>query len=198
MIASSSASASVTSSTTIGTSCRPARCDARQRRSPAMISKRLAAIRRRAHHDRLNDAALADRLRQFVELGIGEDATRIARIRREILDRHFARRQLLRALRDRQIRRRHRPSARQDHVPAAIENHLPCRLLLTFAPPVPPILFTFSLSSVGAINARPARARAGSLRSRAADRRRCRRISDRRPAPACHRTALPKCAHCAG
>ena len=42
----------------------------------------LAAVRRRPHHDRLNDAALADRLRQFVELGIGEDAARVARIRR--------------------------------------------------------------------------------------------------------------------
>src|SRR5882724_6934160 len=40
MIAISSASLSLTSTGTIGTSCNPAICEARQRRSPAMISKR--------------------------------------------------------------------------------------------------------------------------------------------------------------
>src|SRR5215510_6496647 len=40
MIMISSASDSLTSTGTIGTSCRPASCEARQRRSPAMISKR--------------------------------------------------------------------------------------------------------------------------------------------------------------
>src|SRR6202030_2133841 len=45
MIASSNASTSLTSSTTTGTSCRPARWAACQRRSPAMISKASAAPR---------------------------------------------------------------------------------------------------------------------------------------------------------
>ena len=33
-----------------------------------------------AHHDRLHDAALADRVGQLVELGVGEVAPRVARI----------------------------------------------------------------------------------------------------------------------
>src|ERR1700678_3213396 len=45
MIANSSASESLTSTGTIGISCRPAICEARQRRSPAMISKRSCAPR---------------------------------------------------------------------------------------------------------------------------------------------------------
>ena len=41
-----------------------------------------------AHQDRLDDAALADRGRELVELGLGEMAARIARIGLEEFDRH--------------------------------------------------------------------------------------------------------------
>ena len=44
-----------------------------------------------AHHDRLDDAALADRLGQLVELGLGEGAARVARVGNEVLDRRAAR-----------------------------------------------------------------------------------------------------------
>ena len=43
-----------------------------------------------AHQDRLDDAALADRRREFIEFGLREGAARIARIRFEKLDRHAA------------------------------------------------------------------------------------------------------------
>ena len=42
----------------------------------------------RAHHDRLDDAALADRMRELVQLGVGEQLARIARIGVDELDRH--------------------------------------------------------------------------------------------------------------
>jgi hypothetical protein len=48
-----------------GTSARPAICAARQRRSPAMISKRPALDR--AHRDRLDQALGLDRGRQFLQ-----------------------------------------------------------------------------------------------------------------------------------
>jgi hypothetical protein len=44
-----------------------------------------------AHHDRLDDAALADRIGELVELGLAEGAARIARIGFEIFDRRAAR-----------------------------------------------------------------------------------------------------------
>ena len=90
MMASSSASPSVTSRTTIGTSCSLARCAARQRRSPAMISNALALPFGRPHHDRLDDAALADRARQLVELVVGKILARVFRIGPDVLDRHLA------------------------------------------------------------------------------------------------------------
>jgi hypothetical protein len=43
-----------------------------------------------AHHDRLDDAALADRGGQFGELGVGEQLARIARIGAHVFDRHLA------------------------------------------------------------------------------------------------------------
>ena len=72
MMANSSACASVASTTATGTSCRPARCAARQRRSPAMISNVSPLPAHRPHHDRLDDAALADRIGELVKLGVGE------------------------------------------------------------------------------------------------------------------------------
>ena len=90
MIAISSASLSLTSTGTIGTSCRPASCDARQRRSPAMISKRSCAPFTGAHHDRLDHAVLLDRRREFAEFGIGKRPARIARIGFQEFDRHLA------------------------------------------------------------------------------------------------------------
>ena len=44
-----------------------------------------------AHHDRLNDAVLADRGGEFFQFGFAEGATRVARIGTEILDRRVAR-----------------------------------------------------------------------------------------------------------
>ena len=43
-----------------------------------------------AHYDRLDDAALANRLGQLVEFGLGESAARVARIGFEIFDRRAA------------------------------------------------------------------------------------------------------------
>jgi hypothetical protein len=40
------------------------------------------------HHDRLDNAAIANRAREFVELGIGKCASRIVRIGVDQLDRH--------------------------------------------------------------------------------------------------------------
>ena len=52
----------------------------------------------RAHHDRLDDAALPDRGRKLVELGVGEIAPRVARIGLDEFDRRLAR--MARALDD--------------------------------------------------------------------------------------------------
>jgi hypothetical protein len=46
----------------------------------------------RAHDDRLDDAALPDRLRQLREVFLDESAARVARARLDMLDRHAARR----------------------------------------------------------------------------------------------------------
>ncbi len=54
------------------------------RRAPAPLAgddlEVVGGAAHRAHHDRLDDAALPDRGRQLVELGVGEIAPRIARI----------------------------------------------------------------------------------------------------------------------
>jgi hypothetical protein len=41
-----------------------------------------------SHHDRLNDAALGDRSRQLIEIGIGKIMPRIARIGTNAIDRN--------------------------------------------------------------------------------------------------------------
>ena len=72
MIASSSASRSLTSRTTTGTSCRPARCAARQRRSPAMISKVPAAPAPAAPTIGWMMPRSLDRGGELVELGLAK------------------------------------------------------------------------------------------------------------------------------
>src|SRR5260370_23367993 len=61
-------------------------------RPPASLARDdLVGVRRavhRAHHDRLDDAALAHRGGQLVELGLGVIAARIARLWPDALDRH--------------------------------------------------------------------------------------------------------------
>ena len=106
-----SASLSLTSITTIGTSCRPARCAARQRRSPAMISKRSCAPLARRTTIGWTMPRSRDRGRQLVELGIGKGAARIARIGLQEFDRHAALR--ARPLGDARPRRRRRRSGLQ-------------------------------------------------------------------------------------
>ena len=64
------------------------------RRAPAPLAgDDLVVVRRAgcAHHDRLDDAALLDRLGELVEFGLGEIAARVARIGLEIFDRRAAR-----------------------------------------------------------------------------------------------------------
>ena len=64
------------------------------RRAPASLAgDDLVLIHRaahRAHQDRLDDAALADRCRELVKLGVRKRAPRIARVRLHELDRHAA------------------------------------------------------------------------------------------------------------
>ncbi len=62
------------------------------RRAPAPLAgDDLEVIRGAgAHHDRLNNAALADRGGQFGELGVGEQLAWIARIGAHVFDRHLA------------------------------------------------------------------------------------------------------------
>ena len=82
----SSASLSSTSRMTTGTSCSPARCAARQRRSPAMISKMLGSLAR-PHQQRLHHALFLDRVGQLVELLGVEIAPRIGAVGDQELDR---------------------------------------------------------------------------------------------------------------
>ena len=90
MIAISSASESLTSTGTIGTSCRPAVCEARQRRSPAMISKRSCApFTGRTTIGWITPCCLIE-FGELAELGIGKGPPRIARIGLEEFDRHLA------------------------------------------------------------------------------------------------------------
>ena len=65
------------------------------RRSPAPLAgDQLEILRRvgdRPHQERLDDALLADRLREAVEFGLGEMAARLKRRGPDRLDRHRAR-----------------------------------------------------------------------------------------------------------
>src|SRR3569832_50890 len=81
MMANSSDCTSVASTMAIGTSCRPAR-----RAGEDLVG----AVAGFAHDDRLDDAALLDRLGQFDQVGFGKGAARIARIGLETLDRRAA------------------------------------------------------------------------------------------------------------
>src|SRR5260370_1531687 len=69
----------------------PGGAGGRGRRPASLARDDLVGVRRavhRAHHDRLDDAALAHRGGQLVELGLGVIAARIARIWPEALDRN--------------------------------------------------------------------------------------------------------------
>ena len=68
----SSTSTSLSSRTTAGIVCRPARCAARQRRSPATISNLPPC--NRAHQDRLQHAVRADRVGEFVRVRLRRNA----------------------------------------------------------------------------------------------------------------------------
>jgi hypothetical protein len=62
------------------------------RRAPAALAGDDLVIvgAARAHHDRLNDAALADRVGELGEFRVGEQLARIARIGAHVFDRHLA------------------------------------------------------------------------------------------------------------
>ena len=90
MIAISSASLSLTSTGTIGTSCRPAICEARQRRSPAMISKRSCApLTGRTTIGWITPCCLIES-ESSPSSASEKVAARIARIGFEKFDRHLA------------------------------------------------------------------------------------------------------------
>ena len=126
----------------IGTSCKPAACEARQRRSPAMISKWSWAALHRAHHDRLDHAVLLDRLGKLGEFGIGKGAPWITRVGLEgIRSALFFLRPARGAGRDQRPRRRRRRSDLQDRGPVA--NDPPSPPLLNFVPRLP-LCFRFA------------------------------------------------------
>ena len=73
-----------------GTSCSPTRCAARQRRSPATSSKSASSPASGRTSKRLEDALLADRLGERVELGLGKAPPRLECPGADQLDRHAA------------------------------------------------------------------------------------------------------------
>jgi len=65
-----------------------ARCAARQRRRPPMISNESATPAQRPHHDRLDDAAFLDRGRKLIELASEKIAARLLGLGYDELDRN--------------------------------------------------------------------------------------------------------------